>query len=190
MIENNYLEAAAENILFGGADPPIRDLVPSDITIRGNYITKPLEWRGSRWAVKNLLELKNARRVLIESNMLENNWVAGQAGWALLFKPTNQDGRAPWTEVTDVTFQFNIVRHSSSAVNILGTDYQYPSGKLRGLQIRNNLFYDINAARWDGEGRFLNVGDSPIDVVVDHNTVIQSGSVARSFMELRTAVRG
>lgn len=181
VIENNYLEAAAENILFGGADPPIRNLVPTDITIRRNYFTKPLEWRGSRWTVKNLLELKNARRVLIESNVFENNWVAAQTGWALLFKPTNQDGRAPWVEVTDVTFQFNIVRHSSSAINILGTDYQYPSGQLRRLQIKNNLFYDVNAARWDGEGRFLNLGDSPNDIVVDHNTIIQSGSVIQLY---------
>ena len=33
-IENNFLEAAGVNILFGGADPAIPDLVPSDITIR------------------------------------------------------------------------------------------------------------------------------------------------------------
>ena len=33
------------------------DLVPTDITIRGNYLTKPLSWRGSPWTVKNLLEL-------------------------------------------------------------------------------------------------------------------------------------
>src|SRR6266581_539031 len=32
-IANNYLEAAGENLLFGGADPSIPDLVPSDITI-------------------------------------------------------------------------------------------------------------------------------------------------------------
>ena len=181
VIENNYLEAAAENIMFGGADPPIRDLVPGDITIRRNYVTKPLEWRNSRWTVKNLLELKNARRVLIESNVFENNWVAAQTGYALLFKPTNQDGRAPWTEVTDITFQFNIVRHSSSAISILGTDYQYPSGQLRRLQIKNNLFYDIDAGRWGGEGRFLKVGDAPFDVIVDHNTVIQSGSVLQLY---------
>jgi hypothetical protein len=181
VIENNYLEAAGENIMFGGADPSVRDLVPGDITIRRNYVTKPLEWRNSRWTVKNLLELKNARRVLVESNIFENNWVAAQTGYALLFKPTNQDGRAPWTEVTDVTFQSNIVRHSSSAISILGTDYQYPSGQLKRLQIRNNLFYDIDAARWGGEGRFLKVGDAPVDVVVDHNTVIQTGSVLQLY---------
>ena len=181
VIENNYLEAAGENVMFGGADSPIRDLVPSDITIRRNYVTKPLEWRGSRWTVKNLLELKAARRVLIESNVFENNWVAAQTGYALLFKVANQDGRAPWVEVTDVTFQFNIVRHSSSAININGIDSLHPAGRLRRLQIKNNLFYDIDAAHWGGEGWFLKVGDGPTDIVVDHNTVIQSGNVLQLY---------
>ena len=44
-IINNYLEGAGENILFGGADPGIPNLVPSDIEIRRNYVFKPLSWR-------------------------------------------------------------------------------------------------------------------------------------------------
>ena len=183
VIENNYLEAAAENVMFGGGDPSIRDLIPSDITIRRNHMTKPLEWRTSRprWTVKNLLELKNARRVLIEGNLFEHNWVAAQTGYAILFKSVNQDGGAPWSQVSDVTFQFNTVRHVSSAINILGADREHPARELRGLQIRHNLFYDVNASRWGGDGRFLQVGGGPIDVVVDHNTAIQSGSVLQLY---------
>jgi len=60
-------------------------------------------------------------------------------------------------------------------------DSQYPSGQLRRMQIRNNLFYDIDASRWDGEGRFLKVGDGPVDIVVDHNTAIQTGSVLQLY---------
>jgi hypothetical protein len=44
-IENNYLEGAAENVLFGGADPKIPDLVTSNIVFRHNHLRKPLEWR-------------------------------------------------------------------------------------------------------------------------------------------------
>jgi hypothetical protein len=44
-IINNYVEAAAENIMFGGADPKIPNLVPSDIEIRGNHVFKPLSWK-------------------------------------------------------------------------------------------------------------------------------------------------
>src|SRR5262249_10934771 len=66
-IVNNYLEGAAENVLFGGADASIPNLTPSDIEIRANLISKPLKWNpssssydGSQWTVKNLLELKHA----------------------------------------------------------------------------------------------------------------------------------
>src|SRR5262249_42191968 len=77
-IENNYLEAAGENIIFGGADPSIKDLVPTHIVIRRNTITKPVAWRDPnlRWQVKNLFELKNARDVVVERNVLEHNWQA------------------------------------------------------------------------------------------------------------------
>lgn len=42
-IISNYLEGAGENVMFGGADPSIGDLVPSDIEIRRNHVAKPLE---------------------------------------------------------------------------------------------------------------------------------------------------
>jgi PKD repeat protein len=45
VIENNYLEAAGENVMFGGSDPMIANLTPSDITFRGNHLSKPREWR-------------------------------------------------------------------------------------------------------------------------------------------------
>ena len=44
-IENNYLEAAAENFLLGGSDPPIPNLVSHDVSVRYNYMTRPLAWR-------------------------------------------------------------------------------------------------------------------------------------------------
>src|SRR5262249_11291349 len=59
-VVNNYLEAAGINILFGGADPAIAGLHPSDIEIRRNYVFKPLSWRGLGWGAKNLLEFKHA----------------------------------------------------------------------------------------------------------------------------------
>ena len=58
VIENNYLEAAGENIMFGGSDPSIHNLVPSDVTFRRNHLSKRLDWRRSKWSVKNLFELR------------------------------------------------------------------------------------------------------------------------------------
>ena len=45
LIENNYLEAAGENVLFGGADPAIPSLVADGIVVRGNLFSRPLAWR-------------------------------------------------------------------------------------------------------------------------------------------------
>jgi hypothetical protein len=178
-IEDNYLEAAGENVLFGGADPTIRDLVPSDITIRGNHVTKPLAWRerASPWSVKNLLELKNARRVLIENNVFEYSWLASQTGYAILFSVTNQDGRAPWSVVSDVTLQYNIIRHAGSGISLSGHDYRNGSEQARRIRIAHNLFYDIDSSAWGGGGRFLQIGNEPAELVVDHNTVVHDGHV-------------
>jgi hypothetical protein len=114
--------------------------------------------------------------VLIEWNVFEHAWAQAQTGYAILFTPMNQDGRAPWTVVSDVTFQHNIVRHSGSGLNILGYDYKSPSGQTRRITVRDNLFYGLDGAVWGGDGRFLQIGDEPADIVIDHNTVIQSGS--------------
>ena len=46
-IENNYLEAAGENVMFGGSDPAVTNLVPSDIVLRRNHLFKPLAWRNA-----------------------------------------------------------------------------------------------------------------------------------------------
>ena len=43
--ENNYLEAAGENVMFGGSDPAIADLVPGDIVFRRNHVSRPMSWR-------------------------------------------------------------------------------------------------------------------------------------------------
>jgi hypothetical protein len=175
-IVNNYLEAAGENIMFGGSDPKIRDLVPADIEIRDNYFFKPLSWKvgdpsygGHHWSVKNLFELKSARRVTVDRNIFENNWVDAQAGPAILFTVRNQDGGAPWSTIEDVTFTNNIVRNSPAALNLLGKDNLKPSQQARGLKITNNLFTNIS-------GTFLTM-NGYADVTIASNTHIQSGNI-------------
>jgi hypothetical protein len=172
-ITNNYLEAAGENVMFGGSDPAIPHLVPGDITIADNVIAKPPAWRAERWQVKNLLELKNARRVSIARNTFEYNWAAAQSGFAILFTVRNQDGGCPWCQVERVTFENNIVRHSAAGVSILGFDDSHASQQTRSITIRNNLFADIDSRNWGGNGYFLMLLGGPRDITVDHNTVIQ-----------------
>ena len=174
LIANNYLEAAGENVMFGGADPAIPNLVPSDITFVGNQLSKPLSWRGSKWLVKNLFELKSARRVRVDRNLFENNWLAAQAGYAILLKSVNQDGAAPWSVVEHAEFTNNVVRHVSSAINILGRDTRYAALELNNVIFRNNFFTDVSGLRYGGVGRLLLInGGSQITFI--HNTAITDG---------------
>ena len=45
-IENNYLEASTQSFLLGGSDPMIPNLVTTNVTFRGNYLSKQVVWRG------------------------------------------------------------------------------------------------------------------------------------------------
>jgi hypothetical protein len=179
-ILNNHLEAAGQGFMLGGADPAIPDLVPSDVSFTGNHVTRPAAWRGERWQVKNLLELKNARGVWIQGNLFENNWRGAQAGYAILFTPRNQDGGSPWSTVEDVHFRYNVLRHTAAAFSLLGRDSPNPSGRAKAIEIVNNLLYDVDST-WGGNGEFLLIGDGPANLVVEHNTVLQSGNVVSVY---------
>jgi len=169
-ILNNHLEAAGENVMFGGADPAIPDLVPSYIWIKGNHFYKPLAWKESgQWRVKNLLELKNARRLLIEANVFENNWAAAQSGFAILLTPRNQDGSSPWSVVEDVWFRYNLLRGVASGINLLGSDDIYTSRQTRNILIEHNLFEDVGT-RWGGRGIIFQLLNGTETVVIRHNT--------------------
>jgi hypothetical protein len=186
-IVNNYLEGSGENFMLGGSDPTIKDLIPTDIEFRRNTLSKPLTWKtghptyaGKHWSVKNIFELKNARRVLVDGNVMENCWVDGQTGFAVQLTPRNQDGDAPWCTVEDVTMTNNIVRRSAGGINILGRDTNHPSGQARRIRIHNNLFEQIGGPQWSGNGRFLQVSESD-GVVVDHNTILHSGNIITTY---------
>ncbi len=188
-IVNNYLEASGENVMFGGADPAIVNLVPSDIEFRLNLLSKPVSWKvgsptygGIRWLIKNLFELKSAQRLLIDRNIFEYNWADAQAGNAVISSPTNQNGGAPWTVVQDVMFTNNIVRHSGSALGIAGRDIEGGGSEpSRRFLIKNNLFEDIDGKKWgnqeyDADGEFVQLLGGE-DVTIDHNTIFQSGNI-------------
>jgi len=170
LIEDNYLCGASEVIMFGGADPSSETNVPSDITIRRNVITKRLEWQQQAVQVKNLLELKNARRVLIELNELSNVWGGkGQDGFAFVFTPRNQSGTAPYSTVEDVEVRNNHIRCASGGVSILGTDNNAPSGRLSRVVIHHNTFDELDPVRFTGTKKMIQIQAGPVDVTFDAN---------------------
>ena len=188
-IVNNYLEGAAENILFGGADPAIPNLIPSDIEIRHNHIAKPVSWHGSRWLIKNLFELKSAQRVLIEGNIFENNWANGQVGAGIVLWSVNQDGTAPWTVTQDITFRLNVMRNVGAGFQISATG-GLPSIPAQRVAITDNLVYGINQPGFEGTGRAFQInsgsGRQLADVTIAHNTVMGSTLTALTFVGAAT----
>ena len=167
-IVNNYLEGAGENVIFGGSDPSIPNAVPSDIEIRCNHFFKPLKWMNELWDIKNLLEFKNAQRVLVEGNKFENCWPNAQSGFAILFTPRNQNNTAPWSVVQDITFRFNTIINSAQGINISGFDAPNISQRTSRLLIQNNFLNIVQMPF--GDGRMFQVLNGPTDVIFDHNT--------------------
>ena len=188
-IVNNFLEAAAENILFGGGAATI---TPADIEIRHNYLFKPLLWKpgqpafiggtsGKPFIVKNLFELKNAQRLLFEANLLDYSWGGtGQRGFAFVLTPRNQGGNlCPLCRVTDITLRYCKVRHMGSALSI--ADSPAGDGGLstagERYSIHDMLFEDIDATFYDGFGALamlLSQGPQLRDVKIDHVTAFPS----------------
>jgi hypothetical protein len=202
-ITNNYLEAAGENIIFGGSGQNYNPWVPSDITITGNYIYKPLAWVNpsltGQMVVKNAFEVKSAQRLLFDSNLVENVWAAGQAGPAIVLTVrTGQSGDI--AVVNDITITNNILKNVVIGVNAAAADDTcgpssvggaYPGCTNAGSQdrwyIANNLitFYDPTI---QGGLRNIAINFQPSidrikgiygvmrDIVFQHNTAVSAAS--------------
>ena len=181
LIENNRLEGSGENFMAGGADPANEGMVPSDLTIRGNHFVKPLGWRTSQWSVKNLLELKTARRTLVERNVFENSWPASQEGMAIVVKSANAGCTScPYVGTVDFTFRWNVVRNAAVGLNLQAADNSYGHTSflhVARVTVVDNLFTEIGA-----EGRaalILATGDLA-DVTVHRNVFRHHASVGTS----------
>ena len=178
LIENNHLEGSGQAIMFGGADPLISGVTPADITIRHNHLYKPLNWAG-RWTVKAAFELKNAERVLFEGNVIENHWTDAQVGFAILMQAVNQDGRAPWSTVRDITLRLNTIRNSRSGINLLSrlVSSSTVSEPSRRILVRDNSFESVGRDPITGAaGRFLQLLDDLEDVTIVQNTFFGTGT--------------
>jgi hypothetical protein len=148
-IRNNYLEASHENFISGGADPKITNEIPSDIEFTRNYCVKPTAWKTDVWYIKNLFELKNAQRVLVEGNIFENSWKLSngyQEGRAWVLTVRNQDNTAPWSTVRDVTMRYNKVLNVGQWMGITGCDDINISAQTQRILIEHNLIDQIDIA--------------------------------------------
>ncbi len=141
--QDNFLEASGEAILFGGGPAT---MTPADIEILNNHFWKPWQWKagsanfvggpdGNPFIVKNHLELKNAMRVLVDSDLMENNWGGfSQSGYGILLTPRNQPtegGKGPYVcsncQVADITIRYTQVSHAAGGIQ-MATVEDLPDG--------------------------------------------------------------
>jgi hypothetical protein len=186
-IVNNFLEAAAENILFGGG---AATLAPADIEIRHNHMFKPLNWmkgqpayvggsNGNPFIVKNLLELKNAQRVLIDGNTMDNSWGGfSQVGFAIVLTPKNQAGAGgsnlcPDCQVTDVTIRNLMIRHVAAGMQIANGLSDNGGKALAGTRycIHDVVIDDLDGVKYYGAGEFAQVSMGQGAAVLENVTI-------------------
>jgi len=188
-IVNNYLSSASQEILLGGAGGLNNPWVPSDIEIRSNWMHKPLAWDAvgvslppnNTMVVKNSMEFKSARRALVDSNVFENVWVAGQSGYSIVLTPrTNSSGLL--AVVDDITITNNVLKNVSSGFDMTEYDsYCLPAngctnpGEQKRTVIYNNLVLlgDTTQPGY-ANGAVFGALLTPqlTDIVFQHNTVI------------------
>jgi len=185
-IEDNYLEGGSETLMLGGADPSSEARTPSNVIIRGNTLTKNPAWQALPIGVKNLVEFKNAKNVLVEDNDGSYSWAKGQAGYLLVVTVRNQDGRAPFSTVQDLTVRNNRFAHGAGAMNLLGQDTikesasgrDVPVGTVRrsvkGARwtITGNTFTDLDPAKYapGTTARMILLEQAPDDLTISGNT--------------------
>ncbi len=208
-IINNYIEAAGQSVLYGGDAMKIPYLTPSDLTFRDNYMFKPLRWATETFpcvpnpptcsctsepfcpppgvTVKNIFELKHARNVILDGNVLQNSFPRGQFGDAIVFQVGNETysgnvntGSNPWVTVRNVQVTNNKIDNVGLGVNIKSLTIDVPSVAARNLIIRNNLFDRVGNTNPDS-AMFMQVGYVPGKLWITHNTVFQSSHVLNGY---------
>lgn len=170
-IHNNFLEAAAETILFGGVIN--NSITPADIEITNNHMFKPLTWMPGqpgfvgrpnsditkcittpgycRFVVKNLFELKNAQRLLLEGNILEHCWPGfTQHGGAIAVTGLNPPNRTlSYISVMDFTVRYNHTSHTASVLSLANPGpNNLPIGR---ISIHDNIFDDVSPQYQNGD---------------------------------------
>lgn len=197
-IRGNFLEAAGENILFGGG---FATGTPADIQITHNHMFKPLTWlkghpgfvgggNGNPFVVKNLVELKNAQRVLLAGNIMEDVWGGfSQSGFAVVVTPKNQSGSGDTNlcsvcQVTDVTLRYSSISHVGAGLQIANALSDNGGAALDGQRysIHDIVIDDIDGDLYNGPSQFAEISTSagaPLlkNVMINHVTAFPSSAM-------------
>ena len=180
-IQNNYIEVATINVMFGGDATYITNMIPSDIEIKDNHFTKKIDWYNV-YACKTHFEIKNAQRVLIDGNEFDNSWVAksDQRGQALNLRTQGSLGgqQITWAACQDITITNNIFHDVGTGITITG-DGTGVGNEAKRIKIENNLFYDLKRSYAKTNQCWPVMIDSNMadpkmtrDIIYNHNTAV------------------
>jgi hypothetical protein len=96
-VDDNEIESAGSTFALE-AWSPIAGMIPSDIEFQNNYLHRNPNWAGI-WNAEGLVEMANAQRVLINSNIFEDAYTLSNSvgsGYALNINPSSSEfGTAP-----------------------------------------------------------------------------------------------
>jgi hypothetical protein len=193
-IVNNYLDGGSINILFGGSDPFITGFVPEDLEIRRNHFTMRDSWNqfhasydGVSRAIKNRLEFKYGKRVLVEGNVLEKCPIGGgQNGEAFVVKSMAGENGAnfPWYVTQDICIRYNIARELWNVIYCTGV--QRPEVETLGGTARvamlHNLIYNYGDTRYGNtDNAHAGLMGDAVDFQLDHNTMMPRAASLTSY---------
>jgi hypothetical protein len=178
-ITNNFLEASGQSIMFGGATGTTS---PTDIEIRYNHLFKPPIWQpgavgfvggytGDAYIVKNHFELKNAQRVLLEGNILENVWGGfTQHGFSVVLTPATQGGICVPCQVTDVTIRYNDIKNVGGGFDIGNVEGSIGGFAVAGerYSIHDVLLENVSATQYNGYGTLVMMLSDSSSEVLNH----------------------
>lgn len=174
LIQGNYLRGGSETVMIGGSDPSNDTGIPSDIAILDNDIGADPAWQAMPIGVKSRLELKNCKHVLVKGNKIEQCWGKhGQDGYLCTINVRNQDGKAPFSTIEDVTVIDNDFGYGAAAINILGTDNRvgFPSQRMARVSITGNRFTNLDPVFYaGGTAKMIMLMGGADDLTIDGNT--------------------
>lgn len=181
IFNNNTLGGSSINYFYGGAASSIRGLVPTNIEMIENDITRPLEWKsthplydGKSRAVKNLWELKIASNMTVRGNRISNNWTDGQAGITVVIQATCDSGN--WASARNIDFSYNYITNGEQGVTFRGSEY-------RGTLQSEKVWYTNNLL--EGVTGKCHIFIQAANIYLNHNTYTSCGDSAAMDGEMR-----
>lgn len=194
-IWDNTLEGGAENVMFGGAPTMMGNQAYNhDIWIHQNWLHKPDAWVTALGTVpdkegKNLIEIKNGNRVVIEDNYLQNHIGAAQQQDVVIKCQVFTSGEAAYIRTNNITVRNNYSRNGVASFEIdAGNASNFnPLNPVGRIQINNNAWVSRETVNVSGTGNSqilknkfagLAAGNNILSsVTIDHNFCSDTNSM-------------